>query len=173
MLDAASYTRNEQLRDGTGVEIRALRPDDEAAMLAALGEVGAESLQRRFFMLKRHFSEKERAFFVEVDFKNHVALVACVADAGRSTIVGGARYVAAGPGCAETAFMVIDAWQGRGIGGLLLRHLISLAREAGLKELTAEVLPDNAAMLRLFRRFGFERAERRDPHTIHMALTLT
>jgi len=142
-------------------------------MLAALGEVGAESLQRRFFMLKRHFSEKERAFFVEVDFKNHVALVACVADAGRSTIVGGARYVAAGPGCAETAFMVIDAWQGRGIGGLLLRHLISLAREAGLKELTAEVLPDNAAMLRLFRRFGFERAERGDPHTIHMALTLT
>ncbi|QIO33984.1 GNAT family N-acetyltransferase [Bradyrhizobium sp. 1(2017)] len=173
MLDAASYTRNEQLRDGTGVEIRALRPDDEAAMLAALGEVGAESLQRRFFMLKRHFSEKERAFFVEVDFKNHVALVACVADAGRSTIVGGARYVAAGPGCAETAFMVIDAWQGRGIGGLLLRHLISLAREAGLKELTAEVLPNNAAMLRLFRRFGFERAERRDPHTVHMALTLT
>ncbi|MBR0901186.1 GNAT family N-acetyltransferase [Bradyrhizobium liaoningense] len=173
MLNAASYTRNERLRDGTGVEIRALRPDDEAAMLAALGEVGAESLQRRFFTLKRHFSEKERAFFVEVDFKNHVALVACVADAGRSTIVGGARYVAAGPGCAETAFMVIDAWQGRGIGGLLLRHLISLAREAGLKELTAEVLPDNAAMLRLFRRFGFERAERRDPHTIHMALTLT
>jgi ribosomal protein S18 acetylase RimI-like enzyme len=87
--------------------------------------------------------------------------------------VGGARYVAAGPGCAETAFMVIDAWQGRGIGGLLLRHLISLAREAGLKELTAEVLPNNAAMLRLFRRFGFERAERRDPHTVHMALTLT
>ena len=142
-------------------------------MLAAVSEVGAESLQRRFFMLKRHFSEKERAFFVEVDFKNHVALVACVADAGRSTIVGGARYVAAGPGCAETTFMVIDAWQGRGIGRLLLRHLISLAREAGLKELTAEVLPDNAAMLRVLGSFGFERAERRDPHTVHMALTLT
>ncbi|AWL96109.1 MULTISPECIES: GNAT family N-acetyltransferase [Bradyrhizobium] len=173
MSDAANYARNEQLRDGTAVEIRALRPDDQAAMLAALGEVGTQSLQRRFFMLKRHFSEKERAFFVEVDFKDHVALVACVANAGRSTIVGGARYVAAGPGCAETAFMVIDAWQGRGIGGLLLRHLISLAREARLKELTAEVLPDNAAMLSLLGRFGFERAERREADTVHMVLTLT
>ncbi|UQE03000.1 GNAT family N-acetyltransferase [Bradyrhizobium japonicum] len=74
---------------------------------------------------------------------------------------------------AEAAFVVIDAWQGRGVGGLLTRHLIAIAREAGLTELTAEVLPENAAMLRVFDKFGFKPATIREPGVIHMALKLS
>lgn len=173
MWDAASYTRNERLRGGTPIVIRALRPDDEAGLLAALDQASTQSLQRRFFVLKRHFSDKERAFFVDVDFKSHVALVACAEEAGRSTIMAGGRYVASEPGRAEMAFIVIDAWQGRGVGGLLMRHLIAIARESGLKELTAEVLPENTAMRRVFDKFGFKPEQRRDPHAIRMALMLT
>ena len=54
------------------------------------------------------------------------------------------------------AFVVVDAWQGRGIGSILMRHLIKIAGNSGLKELTAEVLPENAAMLKVFGRFGFK-----------------
>ncbi|MGY8630895.1 GNAT family N-acetyltransferase [Bradyrhizobium sp. 14AA] len=172
MSDTASYTRTDQLRDGTPVEIRALRPDDEADMLAALEQASAQSLQRRFFAPKRHFSDKERAFFVDVDFENHVALVVCATDAGRIRIVGGGRYIVSEPGSAEMAFTVIDAWQGRGIGGLLMRHLIALARDAGLKELTAEVLAENTAMRRVFEKSGFKPATASDPHTVHVALKL-
>jgi ribosomal protein S18 acetylase RimI-like enzyme len=110
---------------------------------------------------------------MEPDFRNHVALVACTEDEGRSTIIGGGRYVMFEPGRAEMAFVVIDAWQGCGIGGLLTCHLIAIAREAGLTELTAEVLSDNAAMLRVFGKFGFTPATTRDPSVIHMALNLT
>ncbi|MBW7967409.1 GNAT family N-acetyltransferase [Bradyrhizobium sp. BR 10261] len=169
MIDAASYTRRDTLRDGTSVEIRALHPGDEVEMLAALGQTSAQSRRRRFFVPKQHFSDRERDFFMEIDFEHHVALVACVDDAG---IVGGGRYIVAEPGRAEMAFMVIDAWQGRGIGGLLLRHLIALARDAKLSELTAEVLPENAAMLRLFDRFGFVRAKGWDPDAFHLELKL-
>jgi ribosomal protein S18 acetylase RimI-like enzyme len=173
MPDAANFIRHEKLRDGRLIEIRALRPDDELGMLAALEDTSAQSLQRRFFVTKRHFSERERAFFMEPDFRNHVALVACTEVEGRSTIIGGGRYVMFEPGRAEMAFVVIDAWQGCGIGGLLTCHLIAIAREAGLTELTAEVLSDNAAMLRVFGKFGFTPATTRDPSVIHMALNLT
>lgn len=142
-------------------------------MLAALEETSAQSLQRRFFVTKRHFSERERAFFMEPDFRNHVALVACTEEASRSMIIGGGRYVIFEPGRAEAAFVVIDAWQGRGVGGLLTCHLIAIAREAGLTELTAEVLPENAAMLRVFDKFGFKPATTREPGVIHMALKLS
>ncbi|MBR0846417.1 GNAT family N-acetyltransferase [Bradyrhizobium diazoefficiens] len=169
MQDAASFTRQEQLRDGRTIEIRAIRPDDEAGMLAAVDATSAESLRKRFFVLKRHFSEKERTFFTKIDFKTHVALVACAKD---GTIVAGGRYIVSEPGRAEMAFVVTDAWQGCGIGGLLMRHLIALAREAGLKELMAEVLPENGAMRRVFEKFGFKPVASGDPQTIHLVLPL-
>jgi ribosomal protein S18 acetylase RimI-like enzyme len=162
----------ELLGDGSPIDIRALRPEDEADMLAAVGKTSAQSLQRRFFAMKRHFSDKERAFFMDIDFKNHVAMVAVAEEAGRKVIVGGGRYIVFEPGRAEMAFVVVDTWQGRGIGSILMRHLVKIARDAGLQELTAEVLPENAAMLRVFGKFGFMPGPRRDPQTVHLALTL-
>jgi GNAT superfamily N-acetyltransferase len=110
---------------------------------------------------------------MEIDFVHHVALVACVENAGRSSIVGGGRYVVAEPGSAEMAFMVIDTWQGHGIGTMLARHLIGLAREAGLTELAAEVLRENAAMREVLGRLGFVIDAKRDPDVIHLVLNLT
>jgi RimJ/RimL family protein N-acetyltransferase len=151
----AHYSVVEQLRDGRSVEIRALRPDDRAGMLAAIGRTSPQSLRTRFFAPKKGFSEQEMAFFLNVDFGNHVALVVQIDEDGRSVIAGGGRYIVVEPGQAEIAFVVVDAYQGQGIGTILMRHLAGLAREAGLKELIAEVLPENTAMLKVFNKFGF------------------
>jgi RimJ/RimL family protein N-acetyltransferase len=167
-----TYSAHEQLRDGRPVEIRALRPDDEADMLAAIDRTGAESLQRRFFVPKRGFSEKEKAFFMNIDFVNHVALIAVIEEDGRPAIVGGSRYVVTGPGEAEVAFVVVDAFQGQGIGALLTRHLTGLARAAGLKELVADVLPENTAMRKVLGKFGFRTARSLDPQVVHLTLPL-
>jgi ribosomal protein S18 acetylase RimI-like enzyme len=70
------------------------------------------------------------------------------------------------------AFVVIDTWQGRGVGSILMRHLIKIASDAGLKELMAEVLPENAAMIKVFGKFGFSPAPRRDPQTLHLVRKL-
>ena len=172
MSDAINYAAREPLRDGTQIDIRTLRPEDEADMLTAVGRTSPQSLQRRFFVMKRHFSEKERAFFMYVDFKNHVAIVALAEEAGSKVIVGGGRYIVFEPGRAEMAFVVIDSWQGRGIGSILMRHLVRFASDAGLHELTAEVLPENTAMIKVFGKFGFKPAARRDPQILHLVLKL-
>ncbi|MGY8666600.1 GNAT family N-acetyltransferase [Bradyrhizobium sp. UFLA05-109] len=172
MTEAAHYSAQEFLKDGSPVEIRALRSEDEADMLAAIERTSPQSLQRRFFAMKRHFSDKERAYFMQVDFKNHVALAALVREGDGQVIVGGGRFIVFEPGVAEMAFVVIDAFQGRGLGSLLMRQLIRIARDGGLRELTAEVLPENTAMLRVFERAGFKPAARRDPQTVHLILEL-
>jgi ribosomal protein S18 acetylase RimI-like enzyme len=172
MSGTADYSVKERLRDGRELEIRALRPEDQADMLAAIGRTGTQSLQRRFFVAKRGFSDREIAFFMNIDFINHVALIALVAETGRRIIAGGGRYVVVAPGQAEVAFLVVDGYQGQGIGSALTRHLAGLARQAGLKELIADVLAENTAMLKLFKKLGFTAGPKREPQVIHLVLPL-
>jgi RimJ/RimL family protein N-acetyltransferase len=167
-----NYSATERLRDGREVEIHALQPDDRDDMLAAVARTGEDSLQRRFFTTKRGFSEQEIAFFMNIDFVNHVALTALTDEDGRAVIIGGGRYIVTQPGRAEIAFVVIDDYQGQGVGTLLMRHLAVLAREAGLKELFAEVLPENAAMRAVFSKFGFRAQRGEDLQVVHLVLTL-
>ena len=171
-MDAAAYTSEERLRDGRAFEIRALKPSDEADMLAAVDRIGTQSLYRRFMGAKRGFSDKERAFFLNVDFVNHVALIAVIKEGDRASIIAGGRYIAEKPGTAEVAFAVVDDYQGQGIGAVLLRHLAVLARQAGLREFTAEVLSDNAPMLKVFERSGLEVSSRRSADGMHIILKL-
>jgi RimJ/RimL family protein N-acetyltransferase len=171
-MTPAIYSAREQLRDGRSIDIRALRPADEAEMLAAIDRTNAESLRRRFFATKRGFSDKEKAFFMNIDFVNQVALVAEINEGGHSSIVGGGRYVVTEPGKAEIAFVVVDAYQGQGIGAMLTRHLVGLARTARLRELAADVLPENTAMRKVLGKFSFQTGRSLDPQVVHLTLPL-
>src|SRR4051794_37880061 len=108
-----NYSVTESLRDGRAVEIRALRRDDKDDMLMAVGQIGTQSLQRRFFAVKRGFSEREIDYFMSVDFTNHVALVATTDENGQKVVIAGGRYVVTERGRAEIAFVVIDKYQGQ------------------------------------------------------------
>jgi GNAT superfamily N-acetyltransferase len=172
MPELAKYSKIEALRDGRRVAIRALRPEDKDALLAAVGRIGTDSLYRRFFAVKRQFSENETDFFVNVDFVNHVALVAVVEEDGKPMITAGGRYIVVSPGQAEVAFAVIDQYQGQGLGTTLMRHLVAIARGAGLKELIADVLPDNRPMLKVFQKCGLAMSTRRESGSVHVTLQL-
>jgi GNAT superfamily N-acetyltransferase len=173
MLDAARYSMTEALRDGRRLEIRSLRPEDRAGLLAAVGRIGAQSLQRRFFGPKRDFTENEIAYFVDVDFVDHVALVAVSTEAEQAVIVGGGRYVVVEPGRAEVAFAIVDQYQGQGIGAALMRHLVLIAQKAGLREFVAEVLVGNTAMLKVFEKSGLRMTRSLGPGSIHVSLQLS
>ena len=136
MTEAAQYSAIERLRDGHRLKVRALLPDDRDGILKAFNRSSPQSLRRRFFAAKGGLTEKEIEFFSKVDFVNHVALAAAVEEEGQPVIVGGGRYVLTEPGQAEIAFAIIDQYQGKGIGAILMRHLATIAREAGLKHIS-------------------------------------
>ncbi len=141
-------------------------------MANAVERVSAQSLYRRFFAVRRSFSEKETDFFVNVDFLNHVALVAVVNEGEAAVIIGGGRYVLVQPGTAEVAFAVVDQYQGQGVGAALMRHLATIARDAGIEQFVAEVLPENAPMLKLFEKCGCRMSAKRDGQVVHVTLGL-
>jgi RimJ/RimL family protein N-acetyltransferase len=171
-VELARYSSTKVLRDGRRIVIRALRPGDRDGLLAAVGRVAAPSLYRRFLGAKHGFTEQEVAFFSNVDFINHVALAAAMPEDGRETIVGGARYIVGQPGQAEVAFTVIDDFQGLGIGTTLMTHLAAIAHAAGIRELIAEVLSDNAPMLAVFKKSGFPVSTRRESGVLHVTIQL-
>src|SRR6185312_1641770 len=94
----------------------------------------------------------------EVDFDRVVALVATVGLGDAEAIIAGARYVSdpgPAPHCAaEIAFLVEEDYQGQGIAGCLLDHLVDIACAKGLSQLYAEVLANNRPMLSVFERSG-------------------
>lgn len=170
MIDAANYSATETLRDGRTVTIRAQRPEDLDGWRALLARTSAETLHFRFFAVKRDVSEKEAHYFLDIDFVKHVALVVVADEDGRPTLIGGARYYVVAPGKAEIAFGLTDEYQGKGIGSALIRHLAAIGREAGLRELVAEVLSDNLPMLRVFERCGLAMSARREGPVVHVTL---
>src|SRR4029078_4667300 len=139
-------------------------------MLAAVGRASKETMYRRFFAPKRSFTEREIEFFLDVDFKTHLALAAVLTEEGRSMMVGGARYIVSQPGRAEVAFAIDDPHQKLGIATHLITHLIGIARGAGLQACVAEVLPENMPMLKVFERCGLVMTTRSERGVVHVTL---
>jgi RimJ/RimL family protein N-acetyltransferase len=171
-MNASHYSVRERLRDARQVEIRALRPTDLPGLRETAKRMSPETIYRRFFAPKRSFTEKEIDFYLNIDFTSHVALVAVLEESGRPQIVGGGRYIGTQPGRAEVAFAVDDPHQGLGIATRIMRHLVGIARENGIAQLTAEVLAENAPMLKVFERCGLAAKTRREGGVVHITLDL-
>jgi RimJ/RimL family protein N-acetyltransferase len=100
-------------------------------------------------------------------------LAAVLTEGGGQVIVGGARYVVSQAGRAEVAFAIDDSHQKLGIATRLMTHLVAIARAGGLEAFVAEVLPENAPMLKVFKRCGLAMTTRRDRGVIHVTIDLT
>jgi RimJ/RimL family protein N-acetyltransferase len=171
MFEPEKFHATETLHDGSVVEIRALRPQDKEEILSLYEHASADSLYHRFFAVKRTFSEKEQHFyFDDIDFINHVVLIAVETVDGQPRIVGGVRSIITEPGKAEVAFSVADEFQHHGLGAALMRQIIPIARAAGIKEFVAEVLSDNKPMLAVFEHSGLITTMRHEGTTVHVAM---
>jgi acyl-CoA synthetase (NDP forming)/RimJ/RimL family protein N-acetyltransferase len=135
------------LTDGSTIEIRPARPQDAAAVREMHAAMSPDNIYLRFFSMNPHAAEQEAKRVTRDPGADHEALLAWLG----GKLVGLASYEATGkPGVAEIAFSVPDDMHRRGIATLLLEHLVSLARQRGLRAFTAETLAENAAMLRVF-----------------------
>ena len=135
------------LADGTTAEIRPATPGDTTAVTAMHEAMSPENSYLRFFSFSRFSAEQEARRVCRAPAADHAALLATVG--GR--LAGVASYEITGNGHeAEIAFAVADHMHGRGIGTLLLQHLISDAGRRGVTTLTASVLAQNAEMQKVF-----------------------
>ena len=157
------------LRDGSTGHLRPISPLDADAVQAFHMRQSQNSIYLRFFTYKSSLSDKELKRFTEVD---HVGRVAFVVTRG-GDIIGIGRYDRLDdPDEAEVAFNVSDAYQGRGLGSILLEHLAVAARENGIRRFTAEVLPENRKMITVFAEAGYEVDRRFDDGVVELTFNI-
>jgi RimJ/RimL family protein N-acetyltransferase len=151
---AATAAEFVTLQDGSEVIVRQVRPEDKPLFVAGWERFGEASRYKRFLGHKRRLTMDELVRFTELDHVDHEAIGAL--DTRAREGLGVARYLRLSkrPDVAEVAIAVIDAWQGRGLGRVLMRRLTARAAEQHIHKFTASLFVDNEAMLALFRRLG-------------------
>jgi len=177
VIDARNYVSHDALRDGMPVMIRAARPDDRSRIEKAFGELERESVYTRYFTYKESLSDAELARVDAMDFVDDVMLIATIMRDAGEIVIASASYVAHaaadGSRAAEVAFTVEEDYQGKGLAGRLLGHLILIARQSGIARFEADVLAGNKAMLVVFARSGLPMRQRRECGVVHVTLALT
>jgi RimJ/RimL family protein N-acetyltransferase len=151
---ATGRSEDVQLHDGGWIHVRPIQPSDAVGILDLHARMSERTRYYRFFSAYPRMSPADQQRFVTVDHRDREALVAVL----ENDLIAVARYERL-PGSgldAEVAFVVADKHQRRGIAPVLLQRLVLAAREEGVARFTAEVLPGNAPMLRVFAGAGFE-----------------
>jgi len=169
----AKLERIERLPDGLPLRIRPIRPEDATLEIDFVERMSERSRYLRFFSAARGLTPQMLARFTQVDYDRELALIA-LPESGPDSILGVARYNTNpdGDSC-EFAIAVADDWYGRGLGTVLMKALMSAARDAGYRSMTGSVLRENDGMLRLASRLKFElRPDPEDPAIVKVARAL-
>jgi GNAT superfamily N-acetyltransferase len=154
-----------ELRDGSRVLLRPVMPEDKERLVQGLDRLSPASRYRRFMTAVARIPPKQLAYFTELDYVNHYAVGAITLDEPGEPGVGVARYVrlVEQPEVAEVAVTIIDEYQGRGLGKLLLRALAAVAAEHGIQTFQAEIMGDNHGARALVTGLGARIARRGNP----------
>ncbi len=145
------------LKDGTKVHIRPIKPEDEPLLHEAVAAMSERTVYFRFFSPLKRIPDALAHRLAVVDYNDRFALVATThRPTGNERILGVARYDrVADADVAEVAVAVVDEFQRRGLGGALLAILARVARKHGIKSFSLIVLPENQQMLGLLRKMGW------------------
>jgi acetyltransferase len=151
------------LKDGTQVVIRPIRPEDADDLQATFRRLSMESIYLRFHSYKKELPDEEARYLSTVDYTSRMAFVALCKEDDQEIVVGVARYTlldTMNPEMAESAVVVADAYQGRGLGKLLLERLVNYARARGIHYLRGNLQIGNGRMLDLVKRSGLPHHQR-------------
>ncbi|TMG21197.1 MAG: GNAT family N-acetyltransferase [Chloroflexi bacterium] len=157
MVSTGFEPRTIEVRDGTKLHLRPIVAEDEALLHEAVAAMSERTVYFRFFSPIKRMSDALAHRLAVVDYNDRFAIVATShRPTGKERIVGVARYDRArGTDVAEVAVAVIDEYQRRGLGSVLLAELARVARAHGIKTFSLIVLPENREMLGLLRKIGW------------------
>ena len=150
------YVRRVHLKDGTAINLRFVRPEDEKQWHQLIADSSPDSIRLRFrslFKTSTHKMAVEQCF---IDYEREIGLVAEVEAGEPPSLIGVAHLLTnANRDAAEFAVIIADAWQRKGLGGILLDYCLELAGRWGFTRILAETHPKNLPMLAIFKRRGF------------------
>jgi GNAT superfamily N-acetyltransferase len=160
------------LRDGSRVRIRQGHHTDRELLLRGFERLSPESRYRRFLAPMTELSQLTVRYLTEIDHHDHEAMIALDEQTGEG--IGVARYVRDPdhPDVAEVAVTVIDDWQGRGLGTLLLEVISARARDEGITRFTALMLATNKEMMDLFQELDPVRIVDREFGTVEIEVPI-
>ncbi|WP_025746044.1 GNAT family N-acetyltransferase [Kallotenue papyrolyticum] len=171
------YITQLQLRDGTPVTVRPIRPEDEPLLVQFHHTLSERSVFLRYFApmaLDTRIAHERLTRMCFIDYDREMALVAeLTAPDGARRIIAVARMIRLrGQPVAEYAGLVSDQYQGHGLGTAMLELLIRIARAEGIRRIVAQVLPENRPMQRVFQKLGFRLKHDWSEGVVHATLDL-
>jgi acyl-CoA hydrolase len=151
---ACTHTFKDNLR----IHFRAIKPSDEDEMRRLFYRFSDQAVYYRYFSSIKTMPHGRMQEYVNVDYRSVMSIVGVIEESGREMIIAEARYARRKDKdrqYADTAFIVDESYQGRGIATFLYNLLIRVARENGVEGFTADVLADNKSMLKVFEKTVF------------------
>jgi acetyltransferase len=164
------YERSVLIRRGRPVLLRPIRPEDEPLHEEMFRTFSAETRRFRFFGPVRE-SHEMLARYAQIDYDREIAMIAELSEGDRKKMAGVVRLVADPYNeTAEYAIVIGDPWHGQGLGTVMTRTILDIARQRGIKKVYAYVLEDNVSMLNLFKKFNFSLRREEDMWRVELRL---
>jgi acetyltransferase len=167
------YEKTVLIRRGRSVLLRPIRPEDEPMHEEMFRTFSAETRRFRFFGPVKE-SHEMLARYTQIDYDREMAIIAELIEEGRKKMAGVVRLIADPYNeTAEYAIVVGDPWHNLGLGTVMTRYILEIARARGIKKVYAYALEDNIAMLQLFKKFNFTSRREEDYWRVELQLNTT
>jgi acetyltransferase len=151
------YVREASLQSGAEVTLRPIKPEDEPLWMELLAGCSPETIYSRFRYFFFWQSHEVATRYCYIDYDREMAIVVEIVESNKKRLLGVARLVADPMReSGEYAILIKDGWQDQGLGGILTDYCIRIAKDWGIKKITAVTASDNHRMLAVFRKRRFE-----------------
>ncbi len=158
-------------KDGLSVRFRAIKPSDEEEMRRLFYRFSSEAVYYRYFSPVKTMPHSKMQEYVNVDFRKAMSIVGLVGESGSGHIIAEGRYVRmADRPWADTAFVVDEEYQKKGIATFLFLFLIEIARGRGIEGFTADVLSSNTSMFKVYEKSPYPVQARLESGVYHLSI---
>lgn len=152
------YVENWELKDGTSILLRPIRPEDEPLLIAFHQDLSHETVRQRYLKVLHYDERVAHDRLLRICFNDYDREIAIVAEkkTPKREILGIIRLTKI-PGTSDAIFALTikDAWQNKGLGRKLMEKILEVAKEEKVSHIAARMLEENIHMQRLVRHFGF------------------